>query len=330
MKKIKILVIGATGFIGKHLVRRLSEEGYKVRCLVREKSRKEDVDYLKKFNSEIVYGNLNDSKTLVGIDKNIDLVFYLAGGGEVASLSKRDFLDLYDYNIKTLENFLKSIKKIKKIIFFSSISVIGVQKNELIDEKTLCTPYLPHEKCKFFAEELIKKYSKIKKYIFSILRPSIVYGENSFGDSFKVIKMIDKGYFFMPGDGKNITPWIYIENVIDAAILLIDKGDNETYIINHEEKISFNRIIKFISKKLDKRIILIHVSLFILKPLVYIQEKFFLLFKKSPIINTYRLKSMTSDRMYSINKIKKIGYKEKINFEQGMTKTINWYKNEYL
>jgi len=328
----KIFIIGATGFIGKHLVKKLSIiKNLEIICLIRKTTKKGNIDYLKKFKTKLIYGDLEKSETLGGIPNNLDSVFYLAGGGNVSSLSKEDCRNLYDYNIKTLKNFLISIKKIKKLIFFSSVSAIGIHPGEIINEETKCNPTIPHEKCKYEAEQLIKKYSKIKNFNFSILRPSIVYGEFGFGDSFNMFKMINKSYFFIPGDGKNITPWVYVEDVVDAAILLMQKGKNEEYIINHKEKISFNRIIKFVSKELNKKTTIIHVPVFLLKPAVYILEKISLLLNLSPFINMYRLKSMTSNRLYSIRKIQELGYDEKTDFNTGMRKTIKWYKkNGYL
>jgi len=326
-----ILVIGATGFIGKHLIQKLSQKNYKISCLVRETSKKEDIAYLKKMKVKLLLGDLNSPNTLGNICRGIDGVFYLAGGGDVASLSKQDFKKLESYNLTTLQNFLDSIKKLKKIVFFSSISAMGVQVGNVIDENTLCIPKIPHEQCKFQAEKLIKKYSKTKGYSFSILRPSIVYGEYGFGDSFNMIKMLNKGYFFMPGNGNNTTPWVYVDNVVDAAVLLMENGKNQEYIINHKESISFNKIINLVSKTLNKKVIIFHIPVFILKPLVFLHEKISLAMGKSPILNLYRLKSMTSDRIYSINKIEDIGYKEKLNFEKGILKTISWYKkNGYL
>lgn len=327
MKNNSILVIGATGFIGKHLVESLAKKRDKITCLVRKSSKKRDVDFLKRLKVNLVYGDLKNKKSLKGLGKTINTVIYLAGGGRVASLSKKDFNSLYKYNIKTLQNFLDSIGKIKKIIFLSSISAMGVQKGNIMDETTPCIPHIPHEKCKFFAEELIKKYSKIKKYNFVILRPSIVYGEMGFGDSFDMIKRINRGIFFMPGNGKNITPWVYVKNVIAAIELLIKKGDNEIYIINNDEKVSFNEIITMVSKDLNKKVFLIHLPISLLKPLTFIQEKIFLILNKTPPLNMYRLNSMTSDRLYSIQKIKEEGYEQKNNLKDSLTKTVNWYKN---
>jgi len=328
----KILIIGATGFIGKHLIKKISTmEDLEITCLIRKATKKQNIEYLKKCNTKIVYGDLEKIKTLKNITQNIDFVFYLAGGGKVSSLSKKDYKNLYDYNIKTIKNFLISIKKIKKLIFFSSISAIGIHPGKIINEETKCNPIIPHEKCKYQAEQIIKKYAKIKNFDFSILRPSIVYGEGGFGDSYILVKMIKKQRVIIPGDGRNITPWVYVGDVIDAAIFLMKKGKNEEYIINHKEKISFDEIINFIMKESNRKTKIIHIPVFILRPLVYTLEKISSLLNTSPFMNMYRLKSMTSDRIYSIEKIENLGYKEKINFNTGMKKTIKWYnENGYL
>ena len=326
----KVLVIGATGFIGKHLVKKLGSRGYKVGCLVRRKSKERDIRFLKNLGAEIFFGDLEKPETLKGICKGDEIVFYLAGGGKVASLSKKDYENLYNYNIKTLKNFLETVN-FKKIIFFSSVSAIGAQVNKVIDEKTKEKPIIPHEKIKFEAEKIIKKYSKKKKFSYAILRPSIVYGEYCFGDSYDFIKMVSRGLIFIPGNGKNITPWVYVGNVVNSAIILAEKAKDEAFIINNEERVSFNQIIKIISKYLKKKIFTFHVPLVFVKPSVFLLEKIFLFFGKSPFLNMYRLRSMTSNRLYSIEKIKNLGYNQEYGFEEGIKRTINWYKeNGYI
>ena len=263
----RILVIGGTGFLGSHLIKELSKTN-KIRCLVRKQTKKRTIDFLKKHKVELWEGDLNDKKSLKGIDKGITKCYYLAGGGNTAALTDKDYQVLKDYNLKTLENFLQTINHIKKIVFFSSISAIG--------------KILPHEKVQYQAEQLIKKYSK--KYKYSILRPSIVYGENGFGDSCDFIRRIDNGYFMFPGDGENVTPWVYVGNVINATILLMEEGKNKEYTINHKEHLSYNKIFQTISKNLNKRIKTINLPVSFLKPFIFLYETLSLLFNNGNIL----------------------------------------------
>ena len=83
---MKTLVTGASGFIGKHLVRTLVEQGREVRCLVRKTS---NTQYLKDLGVEFFYGDLLKKDSLEDIAKGINIVYHLAG--EIYSDHSRDF-----------------------------------------------------------------------------------------------------------------------------------------------------------------------------------------------------------------------------------------------
>ena len=83
---MKTLVTGASGFIGKHLVRTLLEQGRDVRCLVRKTS---DTRYLEELGVELFYGDLLDKDSLKDIAKGVNIVYHLAG--EIYSNRSRDF-----------------------------------------------------------------------------------------------------------------------------------------------------------------------------------------------------------------------------------------------
>ena len=83
---MKTLVTGASGFIGKHLVRTLVEQGRDVRCLVRETS---DTQYLDDLGVELFYGDLLDRNSLKDIAKNVNIVYHLAG--QIYSNRSKDF-----------------------------------------------------------------------------------------------------------------------------------------------------------------------------------------------------------------------------------------------
>ncbi len=83
---MKTLVTGASGFIGKHLVRTLVEQGRDVRCLVRETS---NTQYLDDLGVELFYGDLIDKYSLKDIAKNVNIVYHLAR--QIHSKYNRDF-----------------------------------------------------------------------------------------------------------------------------------------------------------------------------------------------------------------------------------------------
>jgi nucleoside-diphosphate-sugar epimerase len=88
----QILVRGATGFIGTHLVGKLAEEGRPTRCLVRGSSLKVARDHLSRFEAELVYEDLTDSGSLGAATEGVTTVFNLGGGGTVQMTSMDDYL----------------------------------------------------------------------------------------------------------------------------------------------------------------------------------------------------------------------------------------------
>lgn len=87
---MKTLVTGASGFIGKHLVRTLAEQGRDVRCLVRETS---NTQYLDDLGVELYYGDLLDKDFLKNIAKDINIIYHFAG--KIYSKRSRDFHNIH-------------------------------------------------------------------------------------------------------------------------------------------------------------------------------------------------------------------------------------------
>jgi len=99
----QILVTGATGFIGTHLVGKLAEEGRPTRCLVRGSSLEVARDHLSRFGAELVYGDLTDSGSLGAATEGVTTVFHLGGGGTVQMTSMDDYLRI---NVDATRNLL--------------------------------------------------------------------------------------------------------------------------------------------------------------------------------------------------------------------------------
>jgi len=332
---MKILITGAAGFMGKHLVKSLSQnKTYKIRCLLMRNTKKTDIDFLKNYNVEIIYGDIFEKKSLEKAMKNIEAVFHLAGGGKVETTFKKGFEDLKKLNIGTTERVINSaIKhKVKKFVHFSSISAMGIIIEKKLDENSECKPETPHEVCKYETEKIMEKNKK--KILITIIRPGIVYGPYGLNSEIlQLAKLLEKHFFIIPGNGKNIMPWIYVGDIVRATILAFKKNKKscERFIVVSEPQPSFNELIDSIDSSMKKKAVILHMpkSIFIFAG--YLFEKLGNLFNFAPLINSVRARSMTSNRIYNIDKIKKLGYKQENNLQDSIKKTINWYKkNAYI
>jgi nucleoside-diphosphate-sugar epimerase len=202
---LKTLVTGATGFIGKHLVKTLAQQGKTIRCLVRKTS---DTRYLENLGVEFHYGDLLSKDSLKDIAKGINIVYHLAG--EVNSNRCRNY---YKINVDGTKNLVEQClsKKVDRFIYLSSIAAVGPKSGTLLTEQSPCKPANPYGKSKFETEKLLITYFDRFKFPVTILRAPIVYGP--FGQHSvitKILQMISKGRFFFRGQWKKLKkPLLY-------------------------------------------------------------------------------------------------------------------------
>ena len=320
---MKILITGATGFIGMHLVKELVSKRHKVRCLVRKTSRKEDINYLKKLKVGLFNGDLTDKKSLKGICRGIDIVYHLTG--VLGSFNVSEKL-MFDINVKGTENILNESKegKVKKFIFCSSAGVLGPIISGC--ESNQYNPSNFYEKTKVEAEKLVLK-SKLR-YI--IIRPEFVYGpmDNHVLPLFKTIKYKK---FFIIGDGNSLLHPAYINDLTQVFIKCLGpKIKNQIYIIAGEKAIKVKTLYKLIAKKLNVKTNKLSIPILMTTVFAFILENSAKLFKFNPIITRSRVKFFTENRAFNTSKARKeINYKP-IKLEKGIEKTIKWYKQKGL
>ena len=165
---MRILITGANGFVGKHLIQELERKNYKIRCLVRRA-----VPELRSFG--LVYGDISKEEDLKGACKGVDCVIHLA------ALKRGGSEEMYDVNVKGTENILNTVLDQRlKMFYISSFTALGPTSSEPVDEtyenEKFCMEY---ERSKCEAKKVVKEYipkgSKVTSFY-----PGIVYGPGDF------------------------------------------------------------------------------------------------------------------------------------------------------
>jgi len=317
---MNVLVTGATGFIGRHLVGPLSKT-CSLRCLVRKSS---DITPLKDLNVEIVYGDLLVKDSLGPALDGIDLVYHLAG--EVYSRRKSDY---YKGNVLATQNLLKAceVKETKRIIFLSSTAVYRLPTaRTLLTEESECKPISIYGKTKLDAEELIKN-SNIP---WVIIRSTVVYGPHqpSVVNRFFIQALVAKKIYVI-GDGNNLRSLCFIQNLIDGLLLLADQQDisQETFIFSDNSPFTLNEIIVAASSVTEQKIKIIHLPDILGDMSGTIYNLLGRLFKLY-LIELYSIKLMQKNTGYDITKAKtEIGYNPRVVLVEGIRSTAEWIKN---
>lgn len=328
---MNVLVTGGTGFVGGHLIPALLEKGYEVSCLVRNE---EKAKRLKQhYSVKIFIGDTTIPETLCGISQNIDYVIHLAAMGHVTAVTEESYRQFVTVNEtgtwNLIEEFLPS-KQLKKFIHFSSTAAMGPIGLPVLSEESIPHPVTPYQKSKYRSEQIVVKAYEQKYFPGIILRPCMIYGPGGYGEFYKFCRLMKKGIFPKVGRGKNLTPLVYVQDVVSAALLSLEKGmAGETYIIASKESIPMDLLRKYIITNIGVKLPYIYVPGPIALEGAKIIEKIAPLIGKEPIVTYNNIKSTIVDRTFDISKIKKsLGYNPQFSFETGIRETIDWYKSK--
>ena len=315
-----ILITGATGFIGSHLGEKLLKKKEKIRILARKTSR---ADWLKKQGVEICYGSLEDINSLTKATKNVKIVYHLAamlGSPEIT------YKQLYNVNVKGTQNLIEACtkNKVKRFVLISSVAAMGPAKH-MADEKTKCNPVTDYDKTKYFSEIAVRK----SKLDWTIIRPTMVYGPREIRNKAKMFRLIQKGMFFIIGNGKNLMSLVYVDNLVKGIILAGEskKSIRQTYIISDRNPYTMNEFITTIARQENVKTP-IHLPVWI----AYIGAFFFRIFRifgLPQILSKDRIKNMTMNHSFNISKaIKELNYNPETSLDEGVRRTVQWYKEK--
>ncbi len=232
---MRVLVTGASGFVGGWLTQTLVKEGHQVRVFVRDPK---DIEDLKSFNVDVAVGDVTDPLQINEATKGIDSVFHLAG---VVAYSKRERERMELVNVGGTVNVLRACKinKVGRLVHFSSVATIGASFNPhtILNEGSkynLAHLDLGYFETKRKAEQLVLEAVRRGDIEAVCINPSTIYGP---GDEKKpsrgMQKRVARGKLpFYTSGGVNV---VSIEDVMHCTIKAWQTGrSGERYIVSGE------------------------------------------------------------------------------------------------
>jgi nucleoside-diphosphate-sugar epimerase len=243
-----ILVTGANGFIGQHLVKKLVEEGYTVKAFDISKPKDELSD---KLDIEFICGDIEDAVLLKQITKGIDCVFHLAARLFVPDSWKNPDA-FYRTNVIGTANIIEACRLNNCRLTFNSSYVYGEPDYLPIDENHPLKSYNPYSHSKLLAEEICNFYRKYYGFIVTVFRPFNVYGPGQKG-IFIIPEIISQVLSYKQENVivNDLIPkrdYLYVDDMIAALILSLD-APGDIYNIGSGNSISVEDIIRIVIKQ---------------------------------------------------------------------------------
>jgi uncharacterized protein YbjT (DUF2867 family) len=292
-----ILVTGATGFVGSHLVTRLRKENLPVRAMVRDLRK---AAQLADLGAEVVQGDITDAASLQSAANGAERVVHLVG--IIQETASASFQKIHGEGTR---NILDAAKKanIRHFFFQSALGTRPGAKSR-------------YHQTKWEAEELVRA-SGIP---FTILRPSLIYGP---GDQFtiRLSEMIRLSPVLpIIGSGKSKIQPIFIDDLVTCIVKAVTSECclNEMYEAGGPDQLTYEEVTRAIAEALGVRRPKLHVPLFFMKPMARFLESVL----PTPPVTTDQLIMLQEDNVCNMSDIRDAFGIEPISFQEGLRKFI--------
>lgn len=318
------VVTGGTGFVGSHLVDLLIDKGFEVRCITRKSS---DLRWLKGKDVKIFDCGLNDKAALKEIIRDADFVFHVAG--VVKSKTKEGYFKGNVETTKTLlDATLESKAILQRFLVVSSQTVTGPSYDgKPVNEETECKPITTYGKSKLEEEKLVLSYKD--KVPVTICRAPAVYGERD-TEIFIYFKTFSKGLTTTIGFNEKKLSLIHVLDLVKGFYLAAtnDIAKGQIYFISSEEFYTWPQINKITAKILGKKPIVIKVPHFLVYTIAAVAQFLAMFSSKPATLNIEKAKDITQQYWIcdTSKAIRDLGYRQTISVEEGIKRTVDWYK----
>lgn len=322
---MRILVTGASGFVGRAIISEIGKENHEVFSLVGLNNRNAE-------NLPNVYrGNIADFESLRKIEEigNCEIVIHSAGlAHQFGKTSDEQF---WSVNVAGTENIAHLAVKLKAkhFILISSVSVYGnTDKQGAIDETAVCNPQGIYAKSKLESENIARKICDSNKIALTILRPATIIGENDRGNTNRLIEAIDRGRFFWIGEGENHKSLIYKQDVAKACLKILEKRTTDVEIFNvTTESVKMSFIVSEIEKSLQKKVPKFKIPVSMLEKIFEVNNKTINIGKINKIRST--IEKWISEDVFSGEKIfKEYGFSAETPIAEAIRKQIKSHKEK--
>jgi nucleoside-diphosphate-sugar epimerase len=323
---MKVLITGATGFIGSFVAEKLLNKGYDVRCIVRKTS---NLRWIKDKYYELIEANINDISSLYKATEGVDYIYHIAGNTSAKNLEQYLQGNCIG-TINLIEAALKNAPNLNKFLYVSSQTAAGpsISATEPITEEMPANPITDYGRSKKAAEEAIKKYTD--KLPFTIVRPPAVYGPRD-TEIYSIFKMIKMGLVAYMGFNDKLLSLIHVDDLSDGIILAAESRNSlgKTYFISSEEFYVWKNVYDLMKKYLNKKHTLnIHLPHFLVLTAGGISSFFGQFSNKPPVFNYQKGIDFIQSYWTCSTKsaFKDFEYRQKVPLEKGVADTISWYK----
>jgi nucleoside-diphosphate-sugar epimerase len=322
---MRVLITGATGLLGGHLIKELQQRQENIRALVLPV---ENADNLVQQGIEVVRGDITDISTLEAAVRNVDLVFHLAGMMGVW----RPLADYRLVNVTGSENLYNAAKKagVRRYVHTSSHTVYGLGYGRFLTEHDPLRPDPdPYSLTKAEGDRLMRRLMLNSEVETVILRPGTFFGPGDrlhFGRMAQKMKN-NKGIII--GRGNNALPFCYVTDVVQGFMLAAyhQNAPGNVYNITNDQPLTQQEMFNAIADAVGGTRPRLHLPYL---PIYYgaiVAEKVVArVTRTKPVVTQLGAMMFGSDNRHSVEKARReLGFKPEVDLREGIKLAAEWF-----
>jgi nucleoside-diphosphate-sugar epimerase/predicted dehydrogenase len=319
-----VLVTGATGLIGRHLVRRLLQEGLRVRIFVR---RQPPAEFMNDGNIEVFLGDLGDPAAVDRAVAGAEIVYH------VGATMKGGADDHERGTVCGTKNIVESVLRhhVQRLVYISSLSCLHAapsNRGAIVTEDWPVEPFPAkrgaYTQAKTEAEKIVRDAVRHRHLRAVLLRPGRVFGPGMTLLTPEVARRIGN-LFVILGDGTRELPLVYVDDVVSAIVLAAEKSqfDGSVFHIVDRTHITQNQLVRDYILKNAKEAKVIHVPVAVLYSLALGLEVLSKVLRRSVPLSIYRVKSALARMQFDCSRAEKeIGWQPLVGIASGLQETM--------
>ncbi|MEZ4315501.1 MAG: NAD(P)-dependent oxidoreductase [Polyangiaceae bacterium] len=322
---MRVLVTGASGFLGSHVAEQLSHAGHTVVCLVRKTSSVSFLGTLQ--NVELAYGAIEDRASIAAAVKGADAVVHSAG--VVKAKTPEEF---HAINAGGTENVLSAVKEaapgLKKLVFVSSLTVAGPSADGQpvsIDSRNPVTHY---GRSKLAAEDAV--VAEKDRLPVVVLRPPMIYGPRD-NESFAFFQSVSRRFLPYLGSGENTMSVIYATDCATACIQAIhaDIPSGKRYFVDDGNVYVWKDMLRDIESALERKaFVRFSIPFSVLRAAAFASEKAGKLSGKAVMLTRDKVNELAAPHWVcsSEDTRRDLDWAPKVDWAEGARRAADWYR----
>ena len=324
---MKVLITGASGFVGSTLCEELNRRGLDVHCLMRKTSLLSNLSQAK---FQPVEGDLRSADSLKKAVGDSELVFHVAG--VVAARSRADFFAANMEGTKNLLEAASASGKVKRFVYVSSLAAAGPSRPERPNvESDECRPVSDYGASKLAGEREV--LARMHAFPVTIVRPPAVYGPRDKG-VFTFFQAVSRGILPLLGmqrPGTRRYSFVHVEDLVQSLALAgfaDDSRSGEIYYASGEGEYSWEEAMQLVAKGLERQAMPVRLPLTLMKGAAVACSAYTKAFGKVLPFSLDKIKEIEAPAWTcSSAKIKKeLRFEPYWDLSKGFAQTAKWYR----